>query len=119
MFCIPFFDFDGQPETIDPDGDEGEKYPLDDVPEKLNALSREFQPPPLHDGVMDMPSLPITNHPRQPQCQSDDKQKQACEIHADVIQHAAVEVRFSLGYGRNGNGYRLADALVLLRGGGC
>lgn len=87
----PFLHLDVQPEAVDTQGDDGQKYPLDPVAEELRPGAVKLQAVAVDNGVLHFPPLHHADRPGKGQSQRDDRQQRGQQTPADLLQQGAVK----------------------------
>ena len=79
----PLFHFDGKPERVDTEGDDGEQKPFDVVAEELTACAIKAEFSAVDDGVTGNPSLFDAYCPGECDAESDDGEEDLQEADAN------------------------------------
>ena len=96
MLGDPLFQFDRYPESVNTEGDDGQKEPFDPVSEKLNGFSVESEASAFYNGVFYFPVIEHAVCPRQANAECDGRYETAEKSPADLLKQTAVKIRSGL-----------------------
>ena len=94
MLGDPLLHLDSQPKTVNAEGDEGQKEPLDVVAEQLTSRAVKGQSFAVDDGVLGDPSLLDAYSPGEAQAESEGDDQALQNADADHAEKSACEFRF-------------------------